>query len=94
MHCIASAEANLIKLQYVLYTKSPPLTSNLCWHFHISLILIFNAALPRAIPPTAADHSKAESLSPASQLRAIHTHLFVHRQKTNSKIQFIGKTNK
>lgn len=53
MHCTASAEADLIKLQDILYIKfPPPPTSNLCWHFHISLILILNAVLQRAVSLT------------------------------------------
>lgn len=95
----SSTEAGLIKPQYILHIKSPPPpTSNLCWHLHISLILILNVILQRdCITVEQADNPKTGSLPSFAiwSYTSMYTHLFIkHRQKTNPKLQLLRKKKK
>lgn len=93
MHCIASAEADLIKFQYIVYkipssSDSKPL---LALPYYPNQNLKFCSSKGH-ITDWQVDNSKAASLSPALQLRAVHTH--INKGKNNLKLQLTRKTNK
>lgn len=93
MHCIASAEADLIKFQYIIYkipssSDSKPL---LALPYFPNHNLKFCSSKGH-ITDWQVDNSKATSLSPALQLRAIHTP--INKGKNNLKLQLTRKTNK
>lgn len=93
MHCIASAEADLIKFQYIIYkilssSDSKPL---LALPYFPNHNLKFCSSKGH-ITNWQVDNSKATSLSPALQLRAICMH--INKGKNNLKLQLIMKTNK
>lgn len=93
MHCIASTEADLIKFQYIVYkipssSGSKPLLALPYFPNHNPKF----CSSKGQITNWQVDNSKATSLSPALQLRAIHKH--INKGKNNLKLQLIRKTNK
>lgn len=92
MHCIASAEADLIKFQYIVY-KIPSFSDSkplLALPYFPNQNLKFCSSKGH-ITDWQVDNSKATSLSPAVQLRAVHMH--INKGKNNLKLQFTRKTS-